>query len=68
MWALSSVKEGMMLLDDVIEKRKVRLYRKNYQRLQKLLESWKKNLEQNLPLSNMETKCFSAFRVDVNDQ
>lgn len=55
-----------MLLDDIIEKRKVKLYRKNFETLQTLLESWKKNLENGLPLSSSELKCFSSFRIDVN--
>ena len=63
---LSLVKEGMLLLDDIIQKRKVKLYRKNFEKLQQLLESWKKNLESCLPLSTTEFKCFSSFRIDVN--
>ena len=63
---LSLVKEGMLLLDDIIQKRKVKLYRKNFEKLQQLLESWKKNLENCLPLSTTELKCFSSFRIDVN--
>ena len=60
------VKEGMLLLDDIIEKRKVKLYRQNFKTLQKLLETWKTNLENSLPLSSNELKCFSSFRIDVN--
>ena len=54
-----------LLLDDIIEKRKVKLYRKNFQTLENLLESWKKNLENDLPLSSTELKSFSSFRIDV---
>ena len=55
----------MLLLDDIIEKRKVKLYRKNFQTLENMLESWKKNLENDLPLSSTELKSFSSFRIDV---
>ena len=62
------VVKAMELLGDVIEKRKVGMYRKNYKKLQRRLETWKKNLEQKLPLTDMELECFSGFRIDVNDQ
>ena len=61
----SLVKQGMLILDDIIEKRKVKLYRKNFQTLEHMLESWKKNLENDLPLSSTELKSFSSFRIDV---
>ena len=61
----SLVKQGMLILDDIIEKRKVKLYRKNFQTLEHMLESWKKNLENDLPLSRTELKSFSSFRIDV---
>ena len=61
------VSKGMELLGDIVEQRKVGLYRKNYKKLQKRLETWHKNLEQNLPLTDMELECFSGFRIDVND-
>lgn len=62
------VKQGMLLLDDIVEKRKVKLYRKNFHTLKNLLESWKKNLENDLSLSSTELKSFSSFRIDVNLQ
>ena len=58
----------MSLLEDIIEKRKVKLYRKNFQTLKNMQESWKKNLENDLPLSSTELKSFSSFRIDVNLQ
>ena len=58
---------GMIILEEIIEKRKVKLYKKNYQKLQKKLETWKTNLEQNLPLSKMELKCFSSFTIEMKD-
>jgi len=62
------VTKAMNLLQDVIEQRKVGLYRKNFKKLLKRLETWRKNLEQSLPLTTMELECFSGFRIDVNDQ
>ena len=58
---------GMIILEEIIEKRKVKLYKKNYQKLQKKLETWKTNLEQNLTLSKMELKCFSSFTIEMKD-
>ena len=58
----------MLLIDDIVEKRKVKLYRKNCQTLKNLLESWKMNLENDLSLSSTELKTFSSFRIDVNLQ
>ena len=58
---------GMTILEEIIEKRKVKLYKKNYQKLRKKLETWQPNLEQNLPLSNMELKCFSSFTIEMKE-
>ena len=58
---------GMTILEEIIEKRKVKLYKKNYQKLQKKLKTWQPNLEQNLPLSNMELKCFSSFTIEMKE-
>ena len=58
---------GIRILEEILEKRKVNLYKKNYQKLQKRLETWKTNFEQNLTLSNMEFQCFSSFRIEMNE-
>ena len=36
---------GMIILEEIIEKRNVKLYKKNVEKLQKKLETWKTNLE-----------------------
>ena len=56
---------GLRILEEILEKRNVNLYKKNYQKLQKRLETWKTNFEQNLTLSNMEFQCFSSFRIEI---
>ena len=56
---------GIRILEEIIEKRKVKLYKKNFEKLQKKLETWKTNLERNLPLSDMEFKCFNTFRIEL---
>ena len=58
---------GMILLNEIVEKRNVKLYRKNYQKLQKMIETWKKNFDQNLTLSNVELNCFTTFSIEVNE-
>ena len=58
---------GIRILDEILEKRKVNLYKRNYLKLQKRLETWKTNFEQNLTLSNMEFQCFSSFRIEMNE-
>ncbi len=63
----AGVNRGMRILEEILEKRKVSLYKKNYQKLQKKLETWKSNIDQNLILSNMEYKCFSSFRIEMNN-
>ena len=63
----AGVTRGMRILEEILEKRKVSLYKKNYQKLQKNLETWKSNIDQNLILSNMEYKCFSSFRIEMDD-
>ena len=63
----AGVTRGMRLLEEILEKRRVSLYKKNYQKLQKKLEAWKSNIDQNLILSNMEYKCFSSFRIEMDD-
>ena len=63
----AGVTRGMRILEEILEKRKVSLYKKNYQKLQKKLKTWKSNIDQNLILSNMEYKCFSSFRIEMND-
>ena len=61
------VTRGMRILEEILVKRKVSLYKKNYQKLQKKLATWKSNIDQNLILSNMEYKCFSTFRIEMDD-
>ena len=61
----AGVTRGMRILEEIIEKRKVKLYKKNYDNLRKKLKTWKTNLEKKLPLSDMEFNCFSTFRMEV---
>ena len=58
---------GMMILEEILEKRKVKLYKQNFKELQKKLETWKSNLESNLPLTKMELLCFSSFRIEMDN-
>ena len=58
------VEKGVALLKDIIDKRKVELYKINFDNLKNMLKTWNKGLQEKLPLTEKEFAFFFNFKID----